>query len=193
MTLICFVRHGETSWNVLKKIQGRTDIPLNEVGIKQAIDCKEYLSKLNWNVIVSSPLKRAIQTAEIINESLNLPLIIMEQFIERNYGTVEGLTLEERKSLKSDFHCPKQESREELIQRVLAGMNALHNQYKNQRIIVVAHGGVINSLLSYFSNGEIGSGKTFLTNGGLTYFRFQEGRWVIQQYNQNSHITDIVE
>lgn len=189
MTFLCLVRHGETEWNLLRKIQGRTDIPLNETGKNQALDCKRYLSSLQWDLIVSSPLKRATKTADIINESMNLPYLIMDDFIERNYGSIEGLTLEQRENLNPDFQCPAQEKQDVLISRVMSGMNQLHQQYKNKRIIVVAHGGVINRILSFLSEGALGSGKTSLYNGSLTYIQFQEGKWHIKDYNQTTHIS----
>lgn len=188
MTFICLVRHGETEWNALKKIQGRTNIPLNEVGTKQAIACKSYLSECQWDVIVSSPLQRAKQTAEIINEAMNLPFIVMDDFIERNYGLIEGLTIEERALLFPDFQCPDQESFELVKNRVMKGINKLHQQFPNQNVIVVAHGGVINIILSILSNGEIGSGKTGLSNGGLSHIHFYEGQWKVKNYNQIAHL-----
>lgn len=63
-TSICLIRHGETDWNVLGKVQGRTDIPLNSTGIVQAEKCAELLKLSKWDVIITSPLKRAKETAE---------------------------------------------------------------------------------------------------------------------------------
>lgn len=57
ITTICLVRHGQTDWNALGKLQGQTDIPLNELGKIQARQCGEFLSKNDWDVIISSPLK----------------------------------------------------------------------------------------------------------------------------------------
>lgn len=65
---ICLVRHGETDWNKVGKIQGHTDIELNENGIRQAYACAEYLNNAPFELIITSPLKRAKQTAEIIAE-----------------------------------------------------------------------------------------------------------------------------
>ncbi|MCP1145255.1 histidine phosphatase family protein [Lysinibacillus endophyticus] len=190
MTLICFVRHGETEWNTLRKIQGRADIPLNTIGIKQAHECKTYFTNTEWDVLVSSPLQRARQTAEIINEHLNLNIHIMNEFIERNYGDIEGLTLEQRASLYPDLTCPNQESLEQVKERTLYGLNKLHQTYTNQKIIVVAHGGVIKIILSTLSNGQIGLGKTKLTNGSLSNIRFEDGCWKVDNYNQVCHLKE---
>lgn len=189
MTLICLVRHGETEWNALKKIQGRTDIPLNEVGKKQAIACSRFLSAFQWDTIVTSPLQRAKQTAEIINESLKIPLIVLDDFIERNYGDIEGLTIEERASMFPDFQCNNQESIEFVKKRVIEGLDKLHELYPRNNIIIVAHGGVINIILSILSNGEIGTGKSRLSNGSLSHIHNYEGQWKVKNYNQISHLT----
>ncbi|RUL56991.1 MULTISPECIES: histidine phosphatase family protein [Lysinibacillus] len=192
MTLICLVRHGETEWNALKKIQGRADIPLNNVGALQANACRSYLSEFKWDVIVSSPLKRAKQTAEIINDALSLKLHVMDDFIERNYGEIEGLTLEERAVMYPDFQCPSQETLEEVKKRVMKGINELQRLHPNKKVIVVAHGGVINIILSVLSNGRIGTGKTGLSNGCLSHIHYHDGVWSVKNYNQISHLTTAV-
>ena len=87
---IYVTRHGQTDWNVQGKTQGRTDIELNEVGIKQAKQTKEELKNVDIDLIICSPLKRAKQTAQIINEGRNIPIIFDDQIIERNFGEFEG-------------------------------------------------------------------------------------------------------
>lgn len=84
------IRHGQTDWNVMKKMQGSVDIELNEIGIKQAYITKENLDSISIDVIFCSPLKRAKQTAEIINKGRNLEIIYDERLRERNYGEFEG-------------------------------------------------------------------------------------------------------
>ena len=83
---IYVTRHGQTDWNVQGKTQGRADIELNEVGIKQAKQTKEELKNIDIDLIICSPLKRAKKTAEIINEGRNIPIIFDDQIIERNFG-----------------------------------------------------------------------------------------------------------
>ena len=111
MTAICLIRHGETDWNALGKLQGRTDIPLNETGKKQAKETGAFLKGSDWDVIITSPLRRAKETAEIINQYLGLEIIEMEDFIERNYGDAEGMPFEERMRLYPDKEYPNQEHR----------------------------------------------------------------------------------
>lgn len=189
MTRICIVRHGETDWNRTGKIQGKTDIELNETGIQQAKECSQYLSQYDWDVIISSPLSRAARTAEIINKKLNLPLIKMEEFVERDFGTAEGLSKEERVAKYPDKKYPGQETRESVVHRVTKGLEWILQEYPEQRVIVVAHGAVINIILAIFSNHELGSGKTRLVNAGLSEIEYINGRWQVNYANESGHLS----
>lgn len=73
---IYFVRHGQTDWNIQHRLQGSADIPLNKTGINQAQILKEKINNLDIDFIISSPLKRAVDTANIINSDKHLPLSI---------------------------------------------------------------------------------------------------------------------
>jgi len=90
MTQICLIRHGETDWNVLGKLQGRTDTVLNDRGILQAKQCAEHLKEMKWDFIITSPLLRAKQTAMILNEEIKVPLFEMEAFMERSLEMLKG-------------------------------------------------------------------------------------------------------
>ena len=88
---IFLFRHGETDFNKRGLVQGQTcDIGLNEIGVEQAKKLAEKLQDINLQVIFSSPLQRALQTAEIIAKSKNIPVIIEKGFIEINLGEAEG-------------------------------------------------------------------------------------------------------
>lgn len=92
---ILLTRHGQTDWNVAGKIQGCTDIELNQTGIEQAKIAREKLLNYDIDIIITSPLKRAKRTAEIINEGRNIPLTESKGIIERNFGEFEGKTAKE--------------------------------------------------------------------------------------------------
>lgn len=188
MTTICLIRHGETDWNAIGKIQGRTDIPLNNTGTLQAEACREYLANTYFDVLITSPLTRAKQTAEIINKSLNIPLIEMDEFLERDFGDAEGEILTDRIKLYLDTKQLNQEDRSSLNKRVIEGIQKIHHRYHDQRVILVAHGGVINAILSILSNGKVGAGKTKLKNACISNIHFHEGDWQIKDYNQASHL-----
>ncbi|MBS4536667.1 histidine phosphatase family protein [Clostridium sp. D2Q-14] len=92
MGILIVVRHGETQFNVEKRYTGSLNIELNSTGFKQAKNLAKELRKYDIDVIITSTLKRAKQTTEIINNELKLPIIEMKEFCERNVGVFEGLT-----------------------------------------------------------------------------------------------------
>lgn len=188
MTRICLIRHGETDWNVKGIIQGQTDIPLNKLGETQAKQCGRYLKSEQFNVIISSPLKRAKKTTQLINHSLNLPIIYDNNLKERYFGVAEGKSkIELMKSFPERVY-PGQESRLALNKRVMIAINKIIKSYHNQNILVIAHGAVINSILSSVSNHEIGSQITTLKNGSFTILNINEPLWLIDSVNHTQHL-----
>lgn len=183
------IRHGETDWNAKGKLQGRTDIPLNETGILQAEECSEFLKSSQWDVIITSPLQRAKQTAKIINKNANVPVIEMEEFLERDYGDAEGMTYEERTFKFPDRIYPNQEERTSLNNRIIEGIEKINQRYEDNKILLVAHGAVINAILATLSNGKIGSGKTKLINACISTIYLQQEKWSIKDFNQISHLS----
>lgn len=189
MTSICFIRHGETDWNAQGKLQGKTDIPLNPNGKRQAAECGQFLNTDDYDVLVHSPLIRAKQTAEIINDKLNLPMVEMHDFAERSFGDAEGMTIDEREEIYPDRNYPNQEARSDFNERVMEGIAKVNQQYPNQRVLLVAHGAVIGAILSVLSDGEIGNGKTKLMNGCISNIHFQKEKWEIKDFNQVGHLS----
>lgn len=193
ITSICLVRHGETDWNSLGKLQGRTDIPLNSKGILQANECHRFFKNYKWDVIITSPLKRAKETAEIINKDSNIPLVEMDEFLERYFGDAEGMTVEERLTAFPNRNYPNQEDRGSLNKRIMNGIQKINKEYSGKNVLLVAHGAVINTTLSKFSNGEIGSGETKLINGCISNIELIQEQWNIKDYNQVSHLSQYSE
>lgn len=189
MTTLCFVRHGETNWNVQGKLQGKTDIPLNSNGIAQAKESATFLANQTWDLVMTSPLKRAKNTAEIINEQLKLPFVLNDSFMERSFGDAEGLSLPERMATYPDYDYPNQEARATFEKRLIEGMQEIAENYDAKRVLLVAHGAVINAILAILSDGELGSGKTSLHNACLSTFTFDGTDWTIENYNQVDHLT----
>ncbi len=108
VTTVCLVRHGETDWNRLGKLQGREDVPLNDAGHRQAERCAAYLHQAGWSRVVTSPLLRAHQTAMVITERLGLPPPQPDAaFIERDYGAASGKTNVEAAALFPDGNVPR--------------------------------------------------------------------------------------
>ncbi|MGI2326832.1 histidine phosphatase family protein [Planococcus sp. YIM B11945] len=187
MTIICLVRHGETDWNAEGRLQGSMDIPLNQNGIMQAKACSEHLQEVPWDFVVTSPLQRAKDTAEIINGNLNLPLIVMDEFMERHFGDAEGMTLEDRRAIFPDKKYPNQETKLSLNTRLMEGIKKINDQFANSRVLLVAHGAVIDAILNAFSVGEE---ETFtrLQNGCISHIHFEQDNWQVKGVNEVSHL-----
>ena len=166
---ICLIRHGETDWNIIGKLQGREDIPLNKNGIKQINDVAKYLRHNNWKIIISSPLSRAIMSAKIISKEIgNIKIYEENDFIERDFGKASGMTIEERKANFTNDNWEGIEPMETLKNRTVTALMKYIKKYENNDILIISHGAAINSILAYLSENEIGSGKTVLKNACIT-------------------------
>ena len=185
---ICFVRHGETDWNKQKRLQGITDIPLNETGVEQARVVANYLQNKKFEAVFTSPLSRAKQTAQVIADACNLPLTVLESFTERSFGKAEGMTAEEIRANFTVGQYPDEEPIDDFIERIEKGLEHVKTNLQYNKVLIVAHGAVINRLLSIYSNGEIGTGKTILHNTGLSYFQSTLDGWEITSYDQIEHL-----
>ncbi|MEG9298944.1 histidine phosphatase family protein [Mangrovibacillus sp. Mu-81] len=190
MTHVCIVRHGQTEWNLLGKLQGQTDIPLNETGRKQAEECREFLKGSDWDAVVTTSLKRARETAEIINEAMNLPIIEMNDFKERYFGDGEGMTREIRAKKYPDFIFPGMEPEEELEQRIEAGLHEVMNRFPDKKVLLVSHGAVIHSIINKYHNKGEKLKQFKLFNGCLTNLHFQEKAWNVHDYNVTDHLIE---
>ncbi|WP_080846348.1 histidine phosphatase family protein [Cytobacillus gottheilii] len=188
MTVLCMVRHGQTDWNAEGKLQGSTDIPLNSNGIKQAELCAAYLKQEEWDIIISSPLSRAKRTAEIIQNQVEVPLIVMEDFIERHFGKAEGMTPAERKEHFPDQQYTNMETVEELTTRLQHGLMKINRKYSNQKVLLVAHGAVIHAILAANALDAEPLNHIRLENACLNNMVFHEDKWSIKEYNIIDHL-----
>ena len=148
---ILLTRHGQTEWNLLKKVQGKADIELNDKGIQQAEIARDFLKKERIDLILCSPLKRAIQTAEIINQGRNIRMIIDERVSERDFGEFEGMSntnfdFNAFWSYKQNLKYDKAENIKDFFRRVYN----IKNEYAGKRILIVAHGGISIPVKCYF-------------------------------------------
>ena len=149
---IYYARHGQTDWNQQKKMQGGgSEIPLNQTGIKQAEETKRKLENVDYDIVICSPMKRAIQTAEIINQEKNKEIIIDERIRERKLGKLEGNNVTEETEKKIwdyelDYKIPEGESLHDFEKRILNFLTEIKQKYKNKKILIVAHGGVAKIL-----------------------------------------------
>ena len=156
--LLYVTRHGETDYNVQKRYSGCTDIPLNVNGLQQAEKLAQKLSDIKFDIIVSSPLLRAKQTAEIIQKSCGVPIVIMDEFSEISVGVYEGLTREEAQtqypeiwarlaeiriklgSRSLDNAPPGGETLRQFDVKIAAGIAKLKAEYAGNKLLLVCHG-----------------------------------------------------
>lgn len=191
MTTIGFIRHGITEWNHLGKAQGVSDIPLNEVGKQQAFTVgKRLLQEEKWDVMISSDLCRAKETAEIIGSQLNLPLSRVEKRVrEINCGKIEGTTEEERVQMwghnwrELDLGMEK---REDVSKRSIELIEELSVTHKGKRILIVSHGALIGLTLQKLFPDKYS--KTFIHNTSLTVLENRESKWDCILYNCTKHL-----
>lgn len=150
------IRHGQTEWNVLKKMQGSIDIPLNQKGIDQAYETKKRVDNINIDIIYCSPLVRAKQTAEIINEKRNIKVVYDERLKERNYGEFEGtqktsFNYNDFWAYRKNLDWQKAENVQEFFNRIYNLLDEISKKHANQNVLIVSHAGVMKAVECYFN------------------------------------------
>lgn len=150
------IRHGQTDWNSIQQIQGQTDIELNETGIKQAEEAREKLKDYPIDLILCSPLKRAMKTAEIINQEKKVDIVYDSRLIERGYGDMEGqnfesLDLVKYFDLNLNLKTSSVEPINDMLKRVYGLLDEVKEKYKNRNVLMVTHGGTLRAINSYFN------------------------------------------
>lgn len=159
------VRHGQTDWNRARKLQGCTDIPLNEYGRYVAELTREGLKEVAFDVAFTSPLIRAKETAEIILKDRNVPIIEEERIIEVNFGAYEGEDFRlGDENLQNFFARPElyypvngSESMESILERTGTFLSELYAnpKYQDSTILITTHGAALCGLLCNIKKWEI--------------------------------------
>jgi 2,3-bisphosphoglycerate-dependent phosphoglycerate mutase len=157
VTELLLVRHGETSWNRESRFQGHADPPLNEVGRRQAAELAATLAHEELAAVYSSPLRRALETAEAIAAARGLSAVAVDGLREVDVGSWQGLTRPEverrfpeqfRRWLDYGAGWDDGESYEEVDVRVIASLRELAVRHEGERIVAVTHGGPIRAALA---------------------------------------------
>ncbi|WP_274401420.1 histidine phosphatase family protein [Sporolactobacillus sp. CQH2019] len=189
MTAICLLRHGETEWNAAGRLQGREDIPLNAKGKEQAERVGQYLQRTEFAAVFTSPLARAKETARIVNGYIGgLPMFESGDFTEKDYGLASGMTVQERDSHFPDGRIPGMEPFDQIEKRAMSGLEGIRRRFPDGLILLVAHGGLINTILALLSEGRIGTGKTKLFNTCISHIISDGSSWQIIDYNRIDHL-----
>jgi len=202
MAKLILARHGETAWNVEKVFRGRADINLDEVGIKQAELLGKHLSNWKLEAIYSSPVKRALDTANIIARYHKIGVQIDEGLIDFDYGEWQSLPEQEVKrlypALLNEWHnnphkvrMPGGESLEDVRRRAIRVVNDVLSKYQGS-ILLVSHRVVIKVLICSL----LGLDNSHFWNisqdvGGITIFNYVDGRLVLTRHNDTSHVKEL--
>ncbi len=141
MTTLLLVRHGETDWNAEGRLQGHTDRPLNDYGRRQAKELADRLAGGGADAIYTSDLIRAKSTAEILGERLGLTVVVDPDLREKDWGTWEGLTPDERVHVELEG-----ESTEAHRDRVMGAVRRIVARHPEERVVVVTHGGSLRRI-----------------------------------------------
>lgn len=182
-TFILF-RHGQTDYNLSERLHGRLDIPLNETGCKQAEDLAERLKSFRMEIIYSSPLKRALQTAQIVGSLCKVRYDLCEDLQEAGFGAVEGMMWCEIKAQYPDIcktlftpnvrmsdRFPGGESKEEITDRMFAALISL-TEVPETVIGISSHGAIISRFLQ-----ALGRGDQELKNTEFFVVEYEDGKF----------------
>jgi broad specificity phosphatase PhoE len=205
MTTLIFIRHGETAWSKGKKhtVRGRIDLPLNKIGEEQATVVAEQLSKENISTVYSSPLKRAVKTAEKVAKPHGIKEIEHIGFIDLDFGSWQGRL---HKDLVEEFPrmynkwlarpdkmvFPHGETLQAVYDRVSETLTDLIKKHKNETIVIVSHGVVLKVVLCYIN--QVGINKFWdfdVDNCTITKVKYKKGKFEIETMNDSKHLSNI--
>lgn len=195
------VRHGQTNWNILGKTQGHGNSDLTAKGIEQAEELAKSMSE-NYNIdyIFSSDLGRAVQTAEILGNSLNIEVEKTEALREMGFGKWEGLLIDEIKSQYADIYTswrnephlaqiPEGETLHIIKERVDKFIDELNKKFNNKHIVLVTHSVTVRvMLLSFLNSGMENIYRIKQDNTALNIVEFRNYGPVVIKMNDTTHI-----
>jgi probable phosphoglycerate mutase len=204
-TRFCIVRHGETDWNVERRIQGHIDIPLNAVGRAQAEATAAGLAAIAFVAAYSSDLVRAWQTAEAAARRIGLELKPDVGLRERHYGIFQGLTAAEGaerfpaahgRYLARDPHYDFEvgESLSHAAVRVVAAIEALAERHAGQTVLLVSHGGVLDVCYRKATGRDLSAPRDFpIPNAALNWIEVSPSGWRLLTWADRRHLEETLE
>lgn len=203
MTELIVIRHGETDWNRQHRFQGQVDVPLNPAGHAQARRVAEHLAAERVDVLLTSDLSRARQTAAPLAAAWGLPAEPDAQLREQHFGLVDGLEVaavqREHPALwaawvaqQADFEIPGGESIRQFHARVIAALQRLVRAHAGRRVAVVSHGGVLDALWRHAQGLPLqGTRRCPMPNGGINRLVWADGRLQVRQWAEAGHLAGL--
>jgi broad specificity phosphatase PhoE len=201
-TTLILVRHGETQWNVERRVQGQFDAPLTVRGRAQARRTAERLAALSVRAVYSSDSGRARETAELIAAPHELTVALRPALRERSYGVLEGKTMEEAagddtgwlEAWRADrlrLAPPEGETQPELARRVMSALHEIAAAHAGERVVVSTHGGPIKSAVFDILQVPVSSwDRTWIPNGSITVLVGNPERLLVVAFNDTCHLDE---
>jgi len=201
---VYLVRHGEVAWNRENSYVGRTDLPLNETGIRQAEKLAEYFADKGITRFYCSPLRRAVQTAEIVASKVGSTVVKIGALQEINYGAWEGLSEEQIKSRYPDVFpawrtdpaevcIPEGETFNEVLERALPAFNDILARANDEGdTVVVAHKSVNRALICAVLGISVNRYRSLgQDNACINTVQVKGDNWlVVENINETCHLLD---
>jgi probable phosphoglycerate mutase len=200
MTRFIILRHGETSWNLASRIQGHSDSPLTPAGVRQAQALAQRMQGERFDVLVSSDLGRALETARIVAGATGHAVVADPRFRERNFGDAEGLTYGELdhefpdafskvRETDPDYVIPNGESRRQMFERVKSSFEALAREHPGKCVAVVSHGGVLASLYRAIHAIPVATPHHIpILNASFNVARYEAPAWTVEAWGDIAHL-----
>jgi broad specificity phosphatase PhoE len=184
---LIMIRHGQTQINRNHMVQGRSNFPLTDQGIKEAVNSGDILKKnvKHVDVFISSPSMRALQTTQIISGKYNHPNFVItdEHFYERDFGPYDGRLIEDVFPIKVEL--PGYETDSEIQNRVHTGVMNIYKKYKGKTVVIGCHSHTIKSILSVIEP-DLFTYRTLLVNGAIAELKVDdEGIKYVQMIYNN--------
>ncbi len=200
MTTFLLVRHGETEWNRLGRIQGHSDSPLTGEGVAQARAIGERLAGEAIDSLIASDAGRAMHTATLIAARTGLPIEPDSRLRERCYGVAEGLHYAEigqqypllspgAREANPHYAAPGAESIVQFHERIVAAISDLQARYAGKRALIVTHGGVLAVVYRWLNGLPVTSGHSIeIPNVAYNRIHFDAGKWRVEVWADTDHL-----
>jgi broad specificity phosphatase PhoE len=202
MGLFYLVRHGESAWNAEDRLCGRTDVPLSEVGRRQAKSLAERLKPIPFEALYSSPLVRALETARLISESVGLQPVTDRRLVELDYGQWEGRTLadimeNDARTFRAWDANPAQlappggETGLEAQQRIVSFLESLVAKHRQGNVLVAFHKTVCRLAVCHVLGmaPDEYRRRLVLNNAALCIIQPRPDGWQLISFNDTSHLS----
>jgi len=203
-TTILLIRHGETAWNAVRRLQGHIDIPLNEEGLRQADALAQALANEPLNAVIASDLQRAMQTANAVAGHHGLTVHTDAMLRERCYGVFEGMLYADISQTYPAEYAAWQardvdavmppgervaESFRQFYQRSIDGIARWAVRHPGQTIVIVAHGGVLECAFRAATGRSLDSPRDFeVRNASINRFTYADGKLALDNWGEVDHL-----